>query len=211
MGSVLLFLSCVVLAVSKATRTAFELLDEEENDLVQRRQDFDDWCKKELSNQEKLRQELLQLQEDSEIEIPGEFEVPGKLLEIARQLKPNPPELKMADLTVKTLRAVETDLARSQTLFFGETRGMHALQKLLREASDRMKGLSLGDTSRASLTVQLETLKAEQKKCQRAACCATCKVNCFAQRSKGLRHGPGTNTSISSGGCRALWPGPHCS
>ncbi|CAK9054080.1 unnamed protein product [Durusdinium trenchii] len=163
MGSVLLFLSCVVLAVSKATRTAFELLDEEENDLVQRRQDFDDWCKKELSNQEKLRQELLQLQEDSEIEIPGEFEVPGKLLEIARQLKPNPPELKMADLTVKTLRAVETDLARSQTLFFGETRGMHALQKLLREASDRMKGLSLGDTSRASLTVQLETLKAEQK------------------------------------------------
>lgn len=118
MGSVLLFLSCVVLAVSKATRTAFELLDEEENDLVQRRQDFDDWCKKELSNQEKLRQELLQLQEDSEIEIPGEFEVPGKLLEIARQLKPNPPELKMADLTVKTLRAVETDLARSQTLFF---------------------------------------------------------------------------------------------
>jgi len=167
MGRALSFLSfvAVLLQASIASQAALDLLSEEENGFHQRRLDFDDWCKRELESQEKQRKELAELQGDQVEEPFEDFEVSEDLLEIARQLSRSPrPELRIANVTFVALKALESDmLARSPRFFFSEQPALQAVQKLLKEAQDKVHGLTLAETSLASLAAKLEALKAEQK------------------------------------------------
>lgn len=167
MARALHFLSfvAVLTELGKATQSALELLSEEENEFHQRRLDFDNWCNRELENQEKQRKELSELQGEDQTEDTEQFEVSEMLLELARQLRPSAPPLRRANVTLTALQAVERDLAaRAPRFFFGGTRGLQAVQKLLQEARDKVNGFSLAQTDRASLEAKLEVLKAEEKK-----------------------------------------------
>lgn len=168
MGRALSFLSfvAVLLQVSTASQAALDLLSEEENDFHQRRLNFDDWCKRELESQENQRKELAELfSGDQNEEAFEDFEVSEDLLEIARELSRSPhPELRIANVTFVALKALESDmLARSPRFFFSEQPALQAVQKLLKEAQDKVHGLTLAETSLASLAAKLEALKAEQK------------------------------------------------
>jgi len=171
MARALYFLSFVaaLTKLGRATQSALELLSEEENEFHQRRLDFDNWCNRELENQEKQRKELAELQAEDLMEESEQFEVSETLLDVARQLQPNsanaPPYRQRANVTLTALQAVESDLAaRAPRFFFGGTRGLQAVQKLLKETRDKVHGFSLAQTERASLEARLEVLKAEEKK-----------------------------------------------
>lgn len=183
MARALYFLSflAALTKLSRATQSALELLSEEENEFHQRRLDFDNWCNRELQNQEKQRKELSELQAEDLAEEREQFEVSETLLEVARQLQPNsalPFRPQTANVTLTALQAVERDLAaRAPRFFFGGTRGLQAVQKLLQEARDKVHGFSVAQTERASLEARLEVLKAEEKKSGEVLA---------AQRAKGL-------------------------
>mmetsp|Transcript_81087 Transcript_81087/g.194531 ORF Transcript_81087/g.194531 Transcript_81087/m.194531 type:complete len:738 (+) Transcript_81087:91-2304(+) len=138
--------------------SSLDILGEEENQLSQRRLDFEAWCKQEVENQEAQRKQLLQ-QKVTEPELQR-FEVPAALVELEQQLRVRAD--KTAEVSLKSLRAFESELSSQSHWLFGESRSLQAVRRLRQEAQQKLS-LSQTSRSRAELEAEMELLKAQAR------------------------------------------------